>query len=196
MLVCFGLLHLVSPIRSAPAQCLTINNRIPSGGITTFGPLIINSFGFDAFSTTLLNIPFGAVQIIATIGGAWLATRLKRKGPVLILLCIPPIAGVAMLLAIPHTAKERAALLTGYYLVSMLLKPVFVKVTDIIPIDLILSRNLTSHLLLVFSEHGRRNQEESHHSRAIHRSKCWKRMSPLIFSCHFSYLSYLPCHLI
>jgi hypothetical protein len=94
-------------------------SRIPSGGITTFGPLIVNSFGFNAFNTILLNIPFGAVQIIATMGGAAFATRTKRKGPALALLCIPPIAGIVMLLCIKHTAANKGPLLVGYYLVCL-----------------------------------------------------------------------------
>ncbi|KAK0099820.1 hypothetical protein ONS95_008574 [Cadophora gregata] len=57
---------------------LIFSISIPSGGITTFGPLIISSFGFDKSKTILLNMPFGAVQIIATMGGAWLATRFKK----------------------------------------------------------------------------------------------------------------------
>ena len=47
------------------------SDSVPSGGISTFGPLIIESFGFDKFTTILFNIPFGAVQMIATLGGAW-----------------------------------------------------------------------------------------------------------------------------
>lgn len=30
---------------------------IPSGGISTFGPLIVKSFGFDSFTTILFNMP-------------------------------------------------------------------------------------------------------------------------------------------
>ena len=54
---------------------------IPSGGISNFGPLIVQSFGFESFKTILFNIPFDTVQIIATMGGAFLATRIKMKGP-------------------------------------------------------------------------------------------------------------------
>ncbi|PMD17790.1 MFS general substrate transporter [Hyaloscypha hepaticicola] len=97
---------------------LIFSISIPSGGITTFGPLIVNSFGFNAFNTILLNIPFGAVQIVATMGGAAFATWNKRKGPALALLCIPPIAGIVMLLCIKHTAANRGPLLVGYYLIS------------------------------------------------------------------------------
>jgi hypothetical protein len=41
------------------------------------------------------------------------------KGPVLILLCIPPIIGCSMLMAIDHVTGSKAALLVGYYLVSL-----------------------------------------------------------------------------
>ncbi|KAH7370950.1 major facilitator superfamily domain-containing protein [Rhexocercosporidium sp. MPI-PUGE-AT-0058] len=97
---------------------LIFSVSIPSGGISAFGPLIISSFGFDSFKTILLNMPFGAVQIIATMGGAWLATKLKKKGPVLALLCIPPIIGIVMLLCLRHTPDNRGPLLAGYYLIS------------------------------------------------------------------------------
>jgi hypothetical protein len=91
---------------------------IPSGGITTFGPLIIQSFGFEKFETILFNMPFGLVQIVATLGGAWLATRLKKKGPVLVLLCIPPVFGIIILMVVGRGKEHRAVLLVGYYLTS------------------------------------------------------------------------------
>jgi hypothetical protein len=92
---------------------------IPSGGISTFGPLIVKSFGFDSFATILFNIPFGFVQLCATLGSAWVSTRFKVKGPVIVGLCIPPIVGCVMLLALPHDASHKAALLVGYYLISV-----------------------------------------------------------------------------
>ncbi|KAJ5585137.1 uncharacterized protein N7459_004937 [Penicillium hispanicum] len=98
---------------------LMMSISIPSGGITTFGPLIVKAFGFNDLNTILLNIPFGAVQLIATMGGAWLATIWKKKGPVLALLCLPPIAGCVVLLKIPHDASHKGPLLVGYYIISV-----------------------------------------------------------------------------
>ncbi|GAQ11143.1 uncharacterized transporter C417.10 [Aspergillus lentulus] len=98
---------------------LMFSISIPSGGISTFGPLIIKAFGFDQFKTILFNIPFGAVQLVATMGGAWLATFIKMKGPIVILLCLPPIAGCVMLLQIAHDAEHRGVLLAGYYILSV-----------------------------------------------------------------------------
>lgn len=92
---------------------------VPSGGISTFGPLIVKAFGYDSFETILFNIPFGAVQLVATMGGAYLATVLRKKSPVLVLLCLPPIAGAAMLLHLPRSASHKGALLTAYYLISV-----------------------------------------------------------------------------
>lgn len=63
-------------------------------------------------------MPFGAVQIIATLGGAWLATRFKKKSPVLILLCIPPIIGIVILMVIGREKQHRGVLLFGYYMTS------------------------------------------------------------------------------
>jgi len=82
-------------------------------GISTFGPLIVKSFGFSQFKPILFNMPFGACQMIATIGGAILATRYKCKSAIIVLLCVPPITGILMLMFIAHTAKNRAALLIG-----------------------------------------------------------------------------------
>ena len=121
MLVCFDLHHIVSFYLLSRLYDAD-GNRIPSGGITTFGPLIVNSFGFNKFNTILLNIPFGAVQIVATMGGAAFATWTKRKGPALALLCIPPIAGCIMLLVLEHTTSNRGPLLVGYYLVRLHLR--------------------------------------------------------------------------
>ncbi|OQD84169.1 hypothetical protein PENANT_c014G06597 [Penicillium antarcticum] len=98
---------------------LMFSISVPSGGITTFGPLIIKSFGLSEYDTMLFNIPFGAVQLVATMGGAWLATVWKMKGPVLALLCLPPIAGCVMLLQITHDAAHKGPLLAGYYIISV-----------------------------------------------------------------------------
>jgi hypothetical protein len=99
--------------------CLITTIAIPSGGISTFGPLILKSYVNDSFSTLLLNMPFGAVQLIATLGAAWAATRWQAKTPILMALCIPPIIGLAVLLAIEHTPANRGPLLFGYYIISI-----------------------------------------------------------------------------
>ena len=90
---------------------------VPSGGVSTFGPLIVKAFGFDAFQTILLNMPFGAVQLIATMGGAWTAQALRKKSPVLAFLSLPPIIERVMLLKLSRAKSDKGPLLVAYYLV-------------------------------------------------------------------------------
>lgn len=56
--------------------------------------------------------------MIATLGGAFLANKLGKKSPVLLMLCLPPIAGCSVLLAVGRSPSDRAVLLTGYYIIS------------------------------------------------------------------------------
>lgn len=79
----------------------------------------MKNFGYDSFETILLNMPFGAVQLLATMLGAWAATALKMKAPVLAFLSLPPIAGAAALLHLPRDASAKGPLLVAYYLVSL-----------------------------------------------------------------------------
>jgi MFS family permease len=99
-------------------RLLTLICRIASGGISTFGNLIIKDFGYTNFQAILFNIPFGAIQVCVILGSSWGATRFKRKGLAMALVCILPIIGTVMMLTVPR--KHKGALLFGYYLVSCL----------------------------------------------------------------------------
>ncbi|KAG8789541.1 hypothetical protein FRC12_013390 [Ceratobasidium sp. 428] len=91
---------------------------LPSGGISTFGPLIIKGFGFNQFYTILFNIPFGALQVIVTLGSATIATKIKLKWPVLFFLTLPPIAGASALYMLGREVSLRGELLGCYYVLS------------------------------------------------------------------------------
>lgn len=88
----------------------------PSGGVSTFGSLLIESFGYDKYATTLLNVPWGVLQIIVIICSALVSTKLKLKSPVLTFLCIPPIIGCGLLYGLPRNDGTKGGLLAGYYL--------------------------------------------------------------------------------
>ncbi|UNI17559.1 hypothetical protein JDV02_003891 [Purpureocillium takamizusanense] len=91
---------------------------VPSNGISTFGPLIIQSFVSDPFRTMLFNVPVGVSHVVAVSASAYVAMRWKRKGPVIALLCVPPMVGLAVLLRYPHDAAHRGVLLAGYFCLS------------------------------------------------------------------------------
>lgn len=84
----------------------------------TFGPLILQGLGFNKYITSLLNIPFGAVQVIIILLSSYAAQKARIKSAVLVVLVLPVVAGLAMLYALPR--KDTGALLGGYYLLAFL----------------------------------------------------------------------------
>ncbi|KAI0096915.1 MFS general substrate transporter [Nemania sp. FL0031] len=93
---------------------------IASGGIGTFGNLIVKDFGYTNFNAILFNIPFGVIQVVITIGSAALATKLRRKGLVTALVSLLPITGTILMITVPRNGHTKGVLLFGYYLVSCL----------------------------------------------------------------------------
>ncbi|KAL4961552.1 putative MFS transporter [Aspergillus stella-maris] len=97
---------------------LIIAISIPSGGISTFGSLIITSFGYTNFDAILFNLPFGAVQVVIILGGGWMATKFRTKG--LVIAGIAAIAAVGTIIMLTVPREQKGVLLFGYYLVSCL----------------------------------------------------------------------------
>ncbi|KAI0468439.1 MFS general substrate transporter [Xylaria cf. heliscus] len=93
---------------------------IASGGIGTFGNLIVKDFGYTNFNAILFNIPFGVIQVASIIGSAALATKLRRKGLVIALVSLLPIIGTILMITVPRNGHTKGVLLFGYYLVSCL----------------------------------------------------------------------------
>ncbi|WVR08865.1 hypothetical protein IAU60_005924 [Kwoniella sp. DSM 27419] len=67
----------------------------PSGGIGAFNGLIVKGFNFSSFETTLLSMPTGAIGILTIVTGIWLTNRYKTRWLVILVICLPPIAGAA-----------------------------------------------------------------------------------------------------
>ncbi|RYP29613.1 hypothetical protein DL767_006665 [Monosporascus sp. MG133] len=86
----------------------------------TFGPLILNGLGFDPYTTSLLNMPFGLVQFAIILAASSLTRRLRLKSAVLFVLALPVVAGLAVLYAVPRSPAQNGPLLAGYYLLAFL----------------------------------------------------------------------------
>ncbi|KAK8092366.1 uncharacterized protein PG998_014851 [Apiospora kogelbergensis] len=87
----------------------------------TFGPIILNGLGFDKYRTSLLNIPFGAIQWIVIMVSCIAAQRFRIKSVVLVLLTLLPIAGTVMLYVLPRDdPSQQTPLLVGYYLLAIM----------------------------------------------------------------------------
>lgn len=87
---------------------------VPSNGIGVFGPLIIKSFVLDPYQSLLCNIPVGVFHVLAVVGSSWFSMKWKLKGPVIGILCVPPIVGLCILLTYEHNIENKAPLLVGY----------------------------------------------------------------------------------
>ncbi|KAL2005119.1 hypothetical protein VTN00DRAFT_2969 [Thermoascus crustaceus] len=92
-----------------------------------FGPLILDGLGFNKSITSLLNMPFGAVQVLVILLASYAAQKVRLKSPVFIALIGPVITGVVMLYALPHgststtnNTRNQPALLAAYYLLATL----------------------------------------------------------------------------
>ncbi|KAI1768125.1 MFS general substrate transporter [Hypoxylon sp. FL1150] len=99
---------------------LIVAISIASGGISTFGNLILKDFGFTNFNAILFSMPTGVIQIVVIIGSAWIATRIGRKGIVITGLACLPTIGTVLMLTVPRKDSNKGALLLGYYLVQCL----------------------------------------------------------------------------
>ncbi|KND94958.1 putative transporter [Tolypocladium ophioglossoides CBS 100239] len=86
----------------------------------TFGSLILNGLLSDKHQTSLLNIPFGASQVIVILSGSCLAQKGKLKGAVLAIFMVPVVAGLAVLYSVKRDASAKAPLLVGYCLLAFL----------------------------------------------------------------------------
>ncbi|KAL7423586.1 hypothetical protein Q5752_001166 [Cryptotrichosporon argae] len=91
---------------------------IPSGGISTFGPLILEGFGFSGSTVLLFQMPFGFVQGVAILLSFWASKRFKSKSVVILALMVPCLVGSGLLYGLGRGASDQAGLLVGYYILA------------------------------------------------------------------------------
>lgn len=100
------------------AMALLLN--IGASVTNTFGPLIIDGLGYDKYTSSLLTMPFGAMQFIAILLGSYLAQTARLKGAIIAIFMLPVVAGLALLYALPRDNSAQGGLLAGYYLLGFL----------------------------------------------------------------------------
>ncbi|KAL8420476.1 hypothetical protein RB594_003313 [Gaeumannomyces avenae] len=82
----------------------------------TFGPIVVAGFGFDSLRASLLNIPFGAVQVLVIMGSSWAAHRFSVKSAFLAVIMLPVLAGSIMLFVLGRDSIP--PLLVAYYMLA------------------------------------------------------------------------------
>jgi MFS family permease len=100
---------------------MTLLLNIGAAVTNAFGPTPISNFGFDAFVTALLNMPFGFLQFNCILLASYAAARWKYKASVLAAFGLPVVVGLAMLYAegVSKSFRQSVAL-AGYYLFAVL----------------------------------------------------------------------------
>ena len=86
----------------------------------TFGPLILSGFGYNKYTTSLLNIPFGVLQFLSILAGSFAAYKMRFKSIILALFLLPVIAGITILYSLPRIHKNQGPLMLGFYLFAFL----------------------------------------------------------------------------
>ncbi|KAF2769151.1 MFS transporter [Teratosphaeria nubilosa] len=85
---------------------MAVGAQVPNSAITSFISLIIEGFGYGTLSSQYLQIPGGAVQFAAILGGGIVCSwKRNLRCPTMIFANTVCIAGAAMLVAIPSQYK-------------------------------------------------------------------------------------------
>ncbi|KAK0225436.1 MFS general substrate transporter [Armillaria fumosa] len=117
--------HKVKPSQIVEAFCdpkiylfflLGFSSNIPNGGISNFGTLIIQGFGFDTLETTLMQIPYGFFICFCILFSVWVNTKAPKNSRTLLMIVflLPNIIGSCMMAWGPETSKPTR--LIGYWL--------------------------------------------------------------------------------
>ncbi|OQV11030.1 hypothetical protein CLAIMM_14936 [Cladophialophora immunda] len=98
---------------------MVLCNNAGAAVTNTFGPLVLKGLGYDIFITSLLNIPFGFLQWVMIMVALYATQKIRLKSPVLVIIMLPVVAGLAMLYVLKRGGNQ-APLLVAYYLLSPL----------------------------------------------------------------------------
>ncbi|EKM59641.1 uncharacterized protein PHACADRAFT_192018 [Phanerochaete carnosa HHB-10118-sp] len=107
-----------SDIRSWMIVLLTIMTAIPNGSLSSFGNIIIKSFGYTSQQALILSAPIGAVGIISALLCGWYSDRASERMLPIVLGLIPTIVGSGMLVGLKSTPENKGALLFADYIVT------------------------------------------------------------------------------
>uniref|UniRef100_A0A093UZW9 Putative transporter n=1 Tax=Talaromyces marneffei PM1 TaxID=1077442 RepID=A0A093UZW9_TALMA len=89
--------------------------NIPNGGISNFGTIIIQGFGFSTLVTTLMQIPYGVIIALSILLCVFLNDRFENKRCIFILVFLTPnITGAFGLRFVP--LDQKVGRLICYYL--------------------------------------------------------------------------------
>ncbi|OQN97274.1 hypothetical protein B0A48_16816 [Cryoendolithus antarcticus] len=103
---------------------MTVLPSISAGVVTTYSATLIRGFGYSSKTAALLNVPSGAISIVACLTCAFAIQYGSNRFAWYIACCIPGIIAGALLSFLPKTAK--GGLLAGIYLINCITPTVII----------------------------------------------------------------------
>ncbi|KAL1987916.1 hypothetical protein VTN96DRAFT_1900 [Rasamsonia emersonii] len=76
-----------------PLFFITLLAMIDNGAVSNFSSIIIASFGFSTGRTTIVQMPSGAVSIVATFAATYLVGAIGHRSYIIALITLPSILG-------------------------------------------------------------------------------------------------------
>ncbi|KAK9379675.1 major facilitator superfamily domain-containing protein [Kockiozyma suomiensis] len=99
-----------------PVFFITLLAMIDNGAVSNFSSIIIKTFGFSNERTTIIQMPSGAVSIIATIFATYAASWSDERALFMGIITIPSVLGAGLLLGLDQ--KLKVGRLFGVYLLN------------------------------------------------------------------------------
>ncbi|PIA99779.1 putative transporter [Cercospora beticola] len=81
-------------------------SSVPNGGLTTFGNIVLNSFGFTELQVLLVEIPRSVISVVIfLIVGIYTRKVPERRMYIMAASCVPPFVGLLAMSLLPNTPQ-------------------------------------------------------------------------------------------
>ncbi|KAL1968327.1 hypothetical protein VTN77DRAFT_1856 [Rasamsonia byssochlamydoides] len=84
-----------------PLFFITLLAMIDNGAVSNFSSIIIATFGFSTGRTTIVQMPSGAVSIVATFAATYLVGVIGQRSYIIAVITLPSILRAGLLLGMP-----------------------------------------------------------------------------------------------
>ncbi|EXJ64983.1 hypothetical protein A1O7_01322 [Cladophialophora yegresii CBS 114405] len=96
---------------------IVIAGNVPTGACGTYSSTLIKGFGYTPKQSALLNIPSGAISMIAVLSASWYAGKFNNRGYGIVALLLPGVLGGGLMAFLPKS--DKAGKLAGIYLTQV-----------------------------------------------------------------------------
>ncbi|KIW72454.1 hypothetical protein PV04_00645 [Phialophora macrospora] len=96
---------------------IVIAGNVPTGACGVYSSTLIKGFGYTSKQSALLNIPSGAISMIAVVSASWYAGRFNNRGYGIVALLLPGVLGGGLMAFLPKS--DKAGKLAGIYLTQI-----------------------------------------------------------------------------